>query len=595
MEEILNWIALAYKFLADGDAQGMRAAAREVFDLDGGATDGAALMALAALYSGDDAQAELLAQDAMSMDGTNVNARLAYAGMLSKRFALTQELPLLKKLIKDVERSLEKANDVQNDLNKRLHLGREMPEDERSLRQRTTATLKICTSVLRIAEGWYADALYLAADPTNAADALLKASNLAADKSLQAAYYSKYLFMLNYRSGSSAKSCRAAAKFNDFFSDVVPFDHSGVNRSPNRKLRIGYLSAGFRLHPTAYFLTPLLRDFNRDEYIVHCYSRCRADEVTGKLRRYPIQWRDLRGKDAATAARIIRDDHIDILVDLSGHDNDNCLNIMAYRPAPVQISGIGSMATTGLNAIDYFITDKVCMPAQDTAGFTEKLLKLDCCHFCYSPGGVREMPVSGVKAPVIDNGYVTFGCFNNFNKVSDDLLCIWRGVMERTANSHLIIKSKICSVQDGRDILTARLKGLFFDLSRVELRPYSPNYLEEYRDIDIALDTMPYNGGLTTCEALFMGVPVVAMRGKTHGSRFGASILTHADLTELIARNQMEYVTKLSRLAAEPKLLHRYHNGLREHLHRSALMDAKNYMRCLESAYRKAWRDFCNE
>ena len=267
---------------------------------------------------------------------------------------------------------------------------------------------------------------------------------------------------------------------------------------------------------------------------------------------------------------------------------------MAYKPAPIQISAIGYTATTGLKAMDYFLSDTTCLPgSEELTGFTEKILKVDHCHLCYAPGVVRDMPAAGVQAPMLRNDYITYGSFNNFAKVSDDVLYLWRAVLEQVPDSILVIKNKLCSIASGRELLIERLQKMSFPIDRIELRPYSPDYLEQYRDIDVALDTFPYNGGLTTCEALYMGVPVVTLRGKSHGSRYGASILTNADVGELIARNPMEYVKKAVQLGKRKELIAGYHAGLREHLLKSPLMDSRQYMKEIEKCYLEAWKAYC--
>lgn len=202
------------------------------------------------------------------------------------------------------------------------------------------------------------------------------------------------------------------------------------------------------------------------------------------------------------------------------------------------------------------------------------------------------MPESGYEAPVYKNGYVTFGSFNNFAKVTDEMLLLWRGILDAVRDSKLVIKGKIASIDAGLHYAKQRLSMVNFDLDRVEFRPFSPDYLEQYRDIDIALDTAPYNGGVTTCEALYMGVPVISMRGRTHGSRFGASILTNTGVRELIVENDISYVRRAVQLAESPKLIAGYHAGLRTNMKRSPLMDAGRYMKELESAYREIWHRF---
>ena len=208
------------------------------------------------------------------------------------------------------------------------------------------------------------------------------------------------------------------------------------------------------------------------------------------------------------------------------------------------------------------------------------------------PDVIRAMPEAEYEAPVRKNGYVTFGSFNNFAKVTDEMLLLWRGILETVNNSRLIIKGKIASIDAGLQFAKKRLALLNFDLDRIEFRPFSPDYLEQYRDIDIALDTAPYNGGLTTCEALYMGVPVISMRGRTHGARFGASILTNAGVRELIAENDINYVRRAVQLAESPKLIAGYHAGLRANMKQAPLMNAQEYMHGLETAYREIWDTF---
>ena len=223
-----------------------------------------------------------------------------------------------------------------------------------------------------------------------------------------------------------------------------------------------------------------------------CYQTGKKDAVTERLKRNKVSWRDLSGRNERTTARIIAEDNIDILVDLSGHSQNNCLPVMACKPAPVQISALGYTATTGLKAIDYFLSDEVCLPEQEnSAGFTEKILRLPTCHLCYAPGVVRDMPAAGIKAPVLENDFVTYGSFNNFAKVTDDVLYLWRAILEGAPESVLIIKSKICSIESGREIVRERLKKMSLPLDRIELRPYSPDTLNSIATSTLHLILFP--------------------------------------------------------------------------------------------------------
>ena len=569
-EEKINWLRLATKFSDDGDLKGMRACAKEVDRLMAGDIDATAVNAEVALYSGRIDEAEELAGKVLRIQPRHPRARMVLAGLAALEFRLDDEIPLLADLIEELTY-------------KAKVLGEEDP------------SYAIYHQMLKRARGWLADALYLAGEAKGAAHELLMSSRLADETDEAADLYSKYLFMRNYRY-LGAKDGRLKAEHYESLLDVHPYKHDNAARTARRKLRIGYISPDFREHSVSYFLPPLLRHFDGEQFMVFCYATGRSDAVTERLRTRRVTWRDLRGRPPRTAARLIAEDKIDILVDLSGHSQDNALPIMAYRPAPVQVSGIGYTNTTGLRAIDYFLSDEICIPKGDTAaeaGFVERILRLSHSHLCYAPELIRVMPEAGYEPPMRKNGYVTFGSFNNFAKVTDETLLFWRGILESVRDSKLVIKGKIASIDAGINFAKKRFSMLSYDLARVEFRPYSPDYLEQYRDIDIALDTAPYNGGLTTCEALYMGVPVISLRGRTHGSRFGASILTNAGVRELVAENDINYVRRAVQLAETPKLLEAYHMGLRANMKRSPLMNIEGYMEELETAYQEIWENFC--
>ena len=569
-EEKINWLRLATKFSNDGDLKGMRACAKEVDRLMAGDIDATAVNAEVALYSGRIDEAEELAGKVLRIQPRHPRARMVLAGLAALEFRLDDEIPLLADLIEELTY-------------KAKVLGEEDP------------SYAIYHQMLKRARGWLADALYLAGEAKGAAHELLMSSRLADETDEAADLYSKYLFMRNYRY-LGAKDGRLKAEHYESLLDVHPYKHDNAARTARRKLRIGYISPDFREHSVSYFLPPLLRHFDGEQFMVFCYATGRSDAVTERLRTRRVTWRDLRGRPPRTAARLISEDKIDILVDLSGHSQDNALPIMAYRPAPVQVSGIGYTNTTGLRAIDYFLSDEICIPKGDTAaeaGFVERILRLSHSHLCYAPELIRVMPEAGYEPPMRKNGYVTFGSFNNFAKVTDETLLFWRGILESVRDSKLVIKGKIASIDAGINFAKKRFSMLSYDLARVEFRPYSPDYLEQYRDIDIALDTAPYNGGLTTCEALYMGVPVISLRGRTHGSRFGASILTNAGVRELVAENDINYVRRAVQLAETPKLLEAYHMGLRANMKRSPLMNIEGYMEELETAYQEIWENFC--
>ncbi len=595
MNERLNWLMLADKFATDGDPRAMRACAREIFELDKSKADGVAIMAEAALYLGKLDEAETLTRNALDLEPNHLRGRLILGAVAAEKFDLKEELKIFRGVIKEAKNTIENLDRLLKNYQRKFVFNRrEKTAEDLKFQNETETKISLMQNLLYKALSWSSNGLYLAGEPETAAEALLEASELTDNNERAAELYGKHLFLRNYRDLAPAFSKDLAIKYQSFFADLTPYNHDKNKRVLEKKLKIGYISPDFRQHAVANFILPFLRDFDAENFSVTCYQTGKTDAVTDRLKRHHVSWRDLSGRAARTAARLIYEDHVDILIDLSGHSQNSCLTIMAYKPAPVQISAIGYTATTGLNAIDFFLSDMVCLPEKEQpAGFTEKILRTKHCHLCYAPGTVRLMPAAGIKAPMLQNDYVTYGSFNNFAKVTEETLYLWRAILEQVPDSILVIKNKICSIPSGREIVLERLGKMSFPLDRIELRPYSPDYLEQYRDIDVALDTFPYNGGLTTCEALYMGVPVVTFRGKSHGSRFGASILTNADLNELIAQNPMEYVKKAVQLGRRKELIAGYHAGLREHLLKSSLMDSCQYMKEIESCYREAWKIYC--
>ena len=593
-DKLLNWLTLAEKFSASGDPRSMRGVAREIFEVDKNSSDGLAIMAESALYLGNIDEAESLAQYSLSVDTHNLRGRLVFGGVAVKKFKLKAQIQILEGVIDDAHAEIKNLSNEVKALNRKIAVTRQPKTAEDAEEQkRLDKKIFLTNSLLFKALCWISNGLYLAGEPSRAADALLEASTLTEQNDRAAELYSKHLFLRNYREMSAAQAKKIAQKFDSFYAKVPPFSHDKKNLDEDKKIHVGYISPDFREHAVANFLPPLLRDYDAENFSVTCYATGRKDFVTEKLRAYKIGWRDLNGKDALTAAKIIDEDNVDILVDLSGHSQDSCLPILVHKPAPIQICGIGYTATTGLSAVDYFLSDRICSPETLPSAFVEKILRVDPCNLCYAPGLIRDIPDPELRAPILKNDFITYGCFNNFAKVSEEMLYVWRAILDSVPRSRLIIKSKICSLDDGKEIVREKLSKMNIPLNRIELRPYSADYLEQYRDIDVALDTFPYTGGTTTCEALFMGVPVLTLRGKTHGSRFSASIMTAADMAELIAHSPMDYIKKAAQLARRKELVAAYHVGLREHMLKSALMNNEHYIRELEKIYRTVWRNYC--
>lgn len=404
------------------------------------------------------------------------------------------------------------------------------------------------------------------------------------------AAYSSYLMSTNY---DEALSDDAMLTEHEKYSFLLNNEETFQHEVPvgKKKLRIGYLSTDFYHHVMAYFLYPLLHRYNRQDFEVICYRRNEfTDDATDQLQASDTIWRDISAMDAKDAANQIHQDQIDILVELGGHTAGNGLDILAYKPAPLQICGIGYINTTGLKFIDYFLTDtNVDPPGKNDEFFTEKLLRLPHSHWSYAKR--LDAPDCG-KTAARENGYITFGSFNNFAKTTDEMLLLWREILEKVPGSRLILKSKIFGYAYGREYIGDRLSALGFSLERIDLRPATATHMQEYREVDIALDTSPYVGGATTCEALYMGVPVITLEKDRHASRFGYSMLKAIELEECIASTKEDYVMKAVDLASDLDHLDELHQGqLREKMLDSPLMDPIIYMSDLENAYRKIWQD----
>ncbi len=370
--------------------------------------------------------------------------------------------------------------------------------------------------------------------------------------------------------------------YKKYLSDVAPYPKKFY---VHKKIRVGFLSADFRSHPVMKWAWALIRDLDKNFFATYCYSATGGfDAVTEQVKATVENWRDISKLNEAQAAELIRGDEIDILFDLSGHTSGNRLRVAAYRPATIQISGVGYMNSTGLDCFDYFLTDETC--AGDESFFTEKLLRLPSSHICFEATTNLEV----ASPPCLQKNFVTFGSFNQFSKMTDSMLSAWKKILDAVPNSRLIIKNYIFSTESGRDFARGRLRSVGIDTSRVELRGFTTEYLREYGDVDIALDTFPYTGGVTTCEALYMGVPVVSLYGSRHGTRFGLSILKNIGIEELAVNSYDEYINLAVALSGDWELLKILRRTLRGMMKKSPLMDSANYIREVEAAFVKILR-----
>ena len=370
-------------------------------------------------------------------------------------------------------------------------------------------------------------------------------------------------------------------------------DHK-VDRDPQRKLRIGIVSADLRRHSVAYFLEPILRHLDREQFEVHAYSNAWVeDDVTRRLKPLAAGWRRIAGVPDGDSGQMIRDDSIDILIDLAGHTGGTRNFLFARRPAPVQASYLGYPTISGMPTIDFRITDWHVDPHDLTSVDTEKPIRLPNSYFCYNP----DPDAPPVNKPAFErNGYITFGSFNNLAKLSPAAMAVWSRLLEESDDARLLIKCKGLDDKDTQERMRQSLCGNSIDPARLILMPWEKgtvSHLEVYHQVDIGLDSFPYNGATTTCEALWMGVPVVSLEGHTHPGRMGASILRTAGLPELIASGTGDYVARCQSLAEDPQRLSYLREGMRERLRASPLLDGAGFGRDFGAALRAMWEQAC--
>lgn len=352
------------------------------------------------------------------------------------------------------------------------------------------------------------------------------------------------------------------------------------------RLRIGYVSSDLRKHSVAYFVEPLLAHHDAARFEITCYFAHKdADATTARLRKLAHRWRNVADVDDPQFLRMIADDGIDILVDLNGHTAGSRLTAFARRAAPVQVSFIGYPDTTGVTEMDYRLSDAIADPPGAERLCTESLLRLPGCFLCYqAPENAPDVAI----APCEKNGFVTFGSFNNLAKVSPEVIAVWAQLLREIPDSRLVMKNPSLTDKATRE----RYQALFADAGisgeRLDLLGFIADdggHLGAYGRMDIALDTFPYNGTTTTCEALWMGVPVVSLRGDRHSARVGASLLTAVGHPEWIADTPGQYLQIAGSLAQDQTRLAQFRSMLREQMRQSRLCSAQDYVKAVESAF----------
>ena len=366
-----------------------------------------------------------------------------------------------------------------------------------------------------------------------------------------------------------------------------------TDANPNRRLRVGYVSPDFRRHSVAFFIEPLLANHDPAAVDVFCYADvARPDDVTARLRGYGPHWRNTSALTHAQLHQQIRQDDIDILVDLAGHTTGNRLPVFARRAAPLQVTALGYPATTGLTTMDYRLCDQETDPPKADAFATETLVRLPTGLHCYQPPAAAP---DVAPLPALKNGFVTFGSFNKFAKISPETIQIWSAILSAVPNARILLKNKALIEERTRAALTDAFARHDITANRLAFAGWAGDdaaHLGLYGRVDIALDTYPYNGTTTTCEALWMGVPTLTQTGEGHASRVGASLMTRVGLSNWACGDTAALVAAALSVKRDLERLAELRAGLRARVKASPLCDGEGYARGIEAAYREMWLKF---
>ena len=360
------------------------------------------------------------------------------------------------------------------------------------------------------------------------------------------------------------------------------------------RVRIGLVSGDFRNHPVGYFLENLLANLDPSQIELIAYpTHQQEDELTARIRPRFASWKPLWYVNDEAAANLIHDDGVHILLDLSGHTRHNRLPVFAWKPAPVQVAWLGYFASTGMAEMDYLLADPVSVPESHQPHFTEKVWYIPETRFCFSPPAMSD-DLSVTTLPALRNGYLTFGSFQSLSKINDEVLSVWSRIFHALPNARLRLQNRQLDSPVIREELLGRLTRNGIDPERVMLEPSVPRaqYLAAHALVDIILDSFPFTGGTTTCEALWMGVPTVTSAGKTMVARQGASMLTCAGLSDWIAENDEDYVAKTLAHAADLAKLGLLRAALRQQLLAAPLCDSPRFARSFETALWNMWSRF---
>lgn len=405
---------------------------------------------------------------------------------------------------------------------------------------------------------------------------------------------SNKIFTMHYDSAiTSQELYDAAIAWGKKYAPECDMRPPVSDKNPGRTLRVGYVSPDFRAHPVGIFMESVLANHTSDVE-VFCYAGMpHEDYQTKRIRPSVKNWRRTFRQSDAELEKMIRDDKIDILIDMSGHTAAHRLKVFARKPAPVQITWLGYFDTTGMAAMDYILCDDKVLPAASEKWFVEKPLRMPGSYLCFTP---PPYEIDVAPSPHKANGYVTFGCFNRINKFTPDTLACWSEILKAVPGSKLFLKSKSLAEEPIREGFCKIMAdhGIDKDRLRFEGADMRKKYLATYNEVDIVLDPFPYGGGTTTAEALWMARPVVTWPQERFIGRISNSLIQNLGRSEWVAHYREAYVEVAVSLAKNLAELERAHQRTRQDFLNSEVCDAKHFVKNLERLYREAWKNFCN-
>jgi predicted O-linked N-acetylglucosamine transferase (SPINDLY family) len=378
-----------------------------------------------------------------------------------------------------------------------------------------------------------------------------------------------------------------------YASHILSLPTPGNSLEPLRRLRVGYVSGDFFNHPVGYFIESVLAHHDESHYETFCYyNHNKHDALTTHLQESANHWRNITGQSDEAVIQQIRKDGIDLLIDLCGHTDRNRLLVFSHRPAPVQVTWLGFFDTTGLEAIDYIIGDRFLIPPEEEQHYVEQVVRLPNAYLCFSS---PDSEIGPGPLPASLTNKITFGCFNHPAKLTEAVITCWSKLLHALPQAQLYLKYAPFGDAGVRQRYLDLFAAQGIAAERIRLAGYSPRqeYLAAYQEVDLGLDPFPFNGCTTTMESLWMGVPVVTLRGDRYVGHMGETISKHLDLAECVADSEEAYIARAIALASDLPRLAELRSGLRQRLMKSPLCDGPGFTRDLEAAYRRMWETWC--